>query len=297
MAFLMSGAAMELKWALKTCCPEMGVILCRVCAMTCAARTHLSSQQHWGCSHAPEHGEAGRAAHVLTSKQMFSPSRSQSSLRQGCSGPPLSSAAQRGQELGPGQAHQRTRWVQPLASDCRCLQMWACSTRFRRGCHAACAGMQQVCKTLGLASFFWVGASNRERGSVSQFWYLAGKSMLSTWPCVRGMSAYSMQAITKGHSPSRSTYNHRGHLQESRPSKEAACPFMHLLVPPTGVHLHVDQVNAQLAARQVLSAAGSTWWSDSMSAMELARLGFSATHSTVAVISGLPCQSCRMLRT
>lgn len=37
MAFLMSGAAMELKWALKTCCPEIGVILCRVFAMTCAA--------------------------------------------------------------------------------------------------------------------------------------------------------------------------------------------------------------------------------------------------------------------
>lgn len=60
----------------------------------------------------------------------------------------LSLAASQGLKLE--NAHQRMRCVQPLASNCRCLQMWACATghRVRIWIEAFMRRNEQVCQEM-----------------------------------------------------------------------------------------------------------------------------------------------------
>ena len=110
MAAVISGALMAEKRARKTCCPGTRAIHFTVFSITYKSshvlfmrfkRSEGHDRQPGVKTTSFQHERHGIHHSVsVTSKQMFSPSRSQSS--------------------------HRTRWVQPLASCCRCLHTCAC---------------------------------------------------------------------------------------------------------------------------------------------------------------------------
>ena len=141
MAFLMSGAAMEEKRALNTCCPGTRAIQFTVLAITCTSQPCASELPRAQCD---EHNARLQGCGEVASP----PGR--------CFLPP---------DHNPATRQDACSTLPPAVGACRCEPAW-------QQLHSCCSGdncgfsQPHQGHAFGLDSFFTVGASNSDRGSV-----------------------------------------------------------------------------------------------------------------------------------